>query len=253
MACYPAWVSMSLKLEDVSKSLAGQRIVGPITLDFASAANTVLLGPTGAGKSTLLRLFAGLERADSGKVWVNEIELDPASLRTIRRKIGYTVAGGALFPHLSARDNVTLRLRRAHISQAMIDRRLAELASLFRISSDGFKHYPHQLTPWQKIRVAIVRALMADPEILLFDDVLGDFDRQSRAKALEQLSDILRLLNKTVVWVTRDLNEALNLADHAVLLLKGQVAQRGHLMDLVDNPADQRVSEFMRAERLWLH
>ena len=81
----------------------------------------------------------------------------------------------------------------------------------------------------------------------------GDFDRQSRAKALEQLSDILRLLNKTVVWVTRDLNEALNLADHAVLLLKGQVAQRGHLMDLVDNPADQRVSEFMRAERLWLH
>jgi osmoprotectant transport system ATP-binding protein len=244
---------MILKLEEACKSLAGKVIVGPISLDFATAATTVLLGPSGAGKSTILRLFAGLERADSGKVWVDEIELDDASIHGIRRKIGYAVTGAALFPHLSAHENVTLRLQRAHINQAMIDRRMKELAGLFRISTSGFNRYPHQLTPWQKLRVAIVRALMPDPQILLFDDVLGDLDRPSRTKAMQLLPDIFRQLNKTIVWVTHDLNEALNLADHAALLLDGRVAQRGHLMDLIDNPVDQKVSDFMRADRLWLH
>ena len=244
---------MILRLEEVTKSLAGKIIVGPITLDFATATTTVLLGPEGSGKSAVLRLFAGLDRADNGSVFVDDIELNQSSIAGIRRKVGYMVAGGALFPHMSVGENVTLRLRRAHISQPMIDRRLAELTEIFRISPQGLKYYPHQLSPWQTIRVAMVRALMPDPQVLLFDDVLSDFDRMSRAVALTELSNTLRRLNKTVVWVTHDLDEALNLADHAVLLIDGQVAQRGHLMDLIDNPADNEVSDFMRAQRLWLH
>ena len=244
---------MILKLEEACKSLAGKVIVGPITLDFATTATTVLLGPAGVGKSTVLRLFAGLDRADSGKVWVDEIELDDESVQGVRRKIGYTVSGAALFPHLSAHENVVLRLQHAHINQSMIDRRIKELAALFQVSIKGFGRYPHQLTPWQKLRVAMVRALMPDPQILLFDDVLGDLDRPSRAKAMQLLPDIFRQLNKTIVWVTHDLNEALNFADHAALLLDGRVAQRGHLMDLIDNPIDQRVSDFMRSDRLWVH
>lgn len=244
---------MILRLEEVTKSLAGKIIVGPITLDFATATTTVLLGPEGSGKSSVLRLFAGLDRADNGSVIVDDIELNQSSIEGIRRKIGYMVAGGALFPHMTVAENVTLRLRRAHISQPMIDRRLAELTEIFRISPQGLKHYPYQLLPWQKIRVAMVRALMPDPQVLLFDDVLSDFDRMSRTLALAELSNTLRRLNKTVVWVTHDLNEALNLADHAVLLIDGQVAQRGHLMDLIDNPVDDDVGDFMRAQRLWLH
>ena len=242
---------MILRLEEVTKSLAGKVIVGPITLDFATATTTVLLGPKGAGKSTLLRLFAGLERPDSGRVLVDEVALDDGSIQGIRRKIGYTVAEGALFPHLTVLENVTLRLRHARISPAMIDRRLNELAHLFRISPEGLRRYPHQLSSWQKIRVATARALLPDPSILLFDDVLGAFDRLSRAYVLGQLSELLRNLNKTVVWVTHDLNEALHLADHAVLMINGRLAQRGHLIDLIDNPVDVRVKNFMRAEQLF--
>ena len=100
-------------------------------------------------------------------------------------------------------------------------------------------------------RLPTARALMPDPSILLFDDVLGAFDRLSRAYVLGQLSELLRNLNKTVVWVTHDMNEALHLADHAVLMINGRLAQRGHLIDLIDNPVDVRVKNFMRAEQLF--
>lgn len=242
---------MILRLEEVTKSLGGKIIVGPITLDFATATSTVLLGPKGSGKSTLLRLMAGLERADSGKIYIDDVELDDSSIQSIRRKIGYTVAEGALFPHLSVVDNITLRLRQARISDAMIERRLMEVADTFRISSNGLHRYPHQLSSWQRLRVAMARALIPDPQILLFDDVLGAYDRLSRAYVLGQLADVLRGLNKTVVWVTHDLNEALHLADHAALIINGQLAQRGHLIDLIDNPVDVRVKNFMRAEQLF--
>lgn len=92
---------------------------------------------------------------------------------------------------------------------------------------------------------------MPDPQILLFDDVFGSFDRLSRAYVIGQFSELLRRLNKTVIWATHDLNEAMHVADHAVLLINGQVAQRGHLMDLMDNPVDVRVKNFMHAEHLF--
>jgi osmoprotectant transport system ATP-binding protein len=244
-------VSMILRLEEVTKSLAGKIIVGPISLDFATATTTVLLGPKACGKSTLLRLLAGLELADSGKVIVDDVELDSGSIQSVRRKIAYTVAGGALFPHLTVEENITLRLERANVSAPLIARRLAETTQLFRISPEGLRRYPHQLSEWQCFRVAMARALMPDPQILLFDDVLGSFDRLSRAYVIGQFGDLLRRLNKTVVWATHDLNEAMHVADHAVLIINGLVVQRGHLMDLMDNPVDVRVKNFMHAEHLF--
>ena len=242
---------MILRLEEVTKSLAGSTVVGPISLDFPPAATTVLLGAPGAGKSTLLRLVTGLERADQGNIFVDEIELNDATLFSIRRKVALIVAGGALFPHLSAGENVTLQLRRARIRRSMIDHRLGELADLFRVSPEGFRRYPLQLNAWQKLRVAMIRSLMPDPEILLFDDVLADFDRASRASAIGQLSEILRRLNKTVVYVTDDPDEAACVADHAVFLHKGRLGQRGHLMDLIQNPLNGYVRDFFEGVRPW--
>ena len=244
---------MILRLEEVTKSLGGDLVVGPITLDFPTAATTVVLGAPGAGKSTLLRLFTGIERADSGKVFVDDIELDDATLSSIRRKIAPIVAGGALFPHLSVLDNVTLRLRRARVRQSMIDHRLRDLADLFRVSPAGFKHYPHQLTVGQKLRVAMIRGLMPDPQILFFDDVFRDFDRESRRSAIKQLSEVLRHLNKTVVFITDDLDEAACIADHAIFLHRGRVSQRGHLMDLIQNPVNGYVKDFVERGQPWAH
>jgi ABC-type proline/glycine betaine transport system ATPase subunit len=242
---------MILRLEEVTKSFAGNTVVGPISLDFPSAATTVLLGAPGAGKSTLLRLLTGLERADQGQIFVDEIELNDSTLFSIRRRVALIVAGGALFPHMSAWENVTLQLRRARIRRGMIDHRLAELADLFRVYPEGFRRYPYQLNAWQKLRVAMIRALMPDPEILLFDDVLADFDRASRASAIRQLSEVLRRLNKAVVYVTHDLDEAACIADHAVFLHQGRLNQRGHLMDLIQNPINGYVKDFVEGMRPW--
>lgn len=242
---------MNLRLEEVTKSRGDRVIVGPINLEFPTVATTALLGLPGAGKSTLLRLFTGLDHADSGRIVVDETELSSETLPSIRRKIAMIVAGGALFPHMSVLENVTLRLRRARIRKSMIEHRLRDLADLFRVSPQGFKRYPGQLNDSQTLRVAMIRALMPDPQVLFFDDVFRDFDRESRGPAIRQLSEVLRHLNKTVVFVTSDLDEAACVADHAVFLHRGRVSQRGHLMDLIQNPINGYVKDFVEGVRPW--
>ena len=238
-----------LKLENVSKSLDGKLIVGPISLDLPVGATTVLLGAHDSGKSTLLRLFTGLVQPDAGHVSVDNIILNDDTIHGILRKIGYIPSDGGLFPHMSVYYNVTLRLRRAKVQPDMIKSRLDDLMKLFRISQDGLRRYPHQLTPWQKLRVALFRALMLDPPVLLFDDALEDLDFPIRHAKRKQLDELLQRLRKTVLMASDDKEDAAYFADHVVLLDQGKVVQQGHMMDLLNNPVDDFVRNFLQPEQ----
>jgi osmoprotectant transport system ATP-binding protein len=209
---------------------------------------TVLLGPTGSGKSTLLRLLTGLARPTEGEVLLWGQPLTPRTVGASRRRIGYVIQEGGLFPHLTAERNVTLAALYFGWDAGRIRRRLDELIALAHFPPDGMARYPAQLSGGQRQRVSLMRALMLGPELLLLDEPLGALDPMIRAELREDLREIFRRLGQTVVLVTHDLVEAEFFADRVVLLKEGAVVQQGPLRDLVERPADEFVTRFVRAQ-----
>jgi osmoprotectant transport system ATP-binding protein len=236
-------------LSEVSKVYAGRSALGPLSLSIQAGQTTVLIGPSGCGKSTLLRLLIGLIEPDSGMVTFDGDAVLPQTTRAVRLRVGYVIQDGGLFPHLTARENVTLMARYLRRAPASIASRVDELAKLTRFPTEGLDRYPDQLSGGQRQRVGLMRALMLDPDALLLDEPLGALDPLVRSDLQAELRDIFRTLGKTVVLVTHDLGEAVYFADHIVLLCDGKVIQKGTPRDLWHSPADPFVTRFVQAQR----
>ena len=236
-------------LRDVSKVYSGRPALGPVSLEVPTGRTSVLIGPSGCGKSTLLRLLIGLVEPDAGEVTFDGEPVTAVTVRAVRLRVGYVIQDGGLFPHLTARGNVTLMARYLGWDRARIAARVAGLADLTRFPADGLDRYPHQLSGGQRQRVGLMRALMLDPDALLLDEPLGALDPLVRADLQAELRDIFRRLGKTVVLVTHDLGEAAYFADRVVLLRDGQVVQEGSPGDLWHRAADPFVTRFVQAQR----
>jgi osmoprotectant transport system ATP-binding protein len=208
------------------------------------------LGPSGCGKSTLLRVAAGLIVPDHGHVLFNGQELTERNLRQTRRKLGFVLQDGGLFPHLTAKGNAGLLARYLGWSSPEINSRIEQLADLTRLPRDVLDRYPHQMSGGQRQRVGIMRALMLDPEVILLDEPMGALDPLVRYDLQNDLKQIFQSLRKTVLLVTHDLGEADFLGDEVVLLKDGRIIQRGTLDDLANRPQDPFVTDFIRAQRI---
>jgi osmoprotectant transport system ATP-binding protein len=237
------------RVDGVVKAYAGRPVLGPVTLDIPAGQTTVLIGPSGCGKSTLLRLFIGLVAPDAGTVTFDGTLVTPATARAVRRRTGYVIQDGGLFPHLTARGNATLMARHLGWDRERVASRVTELAGLTRFPADGLDRYPHQLSGGQRQRVGLMRALMLDPAALLLDEPLAALDPLVRADLQDDLREVFRALGKTVVLVTHDLGEAAFFADRVVLLRDGRVVQEGSPADLWHRPADPFVTRFVQAQR----
>lgn len=238
-----------LKLRDISKSFDGRAAVRVDSLAAAAGETLVLIGASGSGKSTLLRLMAGLLRPDSGSISLGGTPVTPAAAPALRRRMGYVIQDGGLFPHLTARGNATLAARQAGWSSGRIRTRLAELADLTKFPADGLDRYPAQISGGQRQRVSLMRALFLDPEILFLDEPLGALDPLIRSDLQRDLREIFRRLGKTVVLVTHDLAEARYFSDRIVLLHEGRVVQEGAFRELAERPREEFVTRFLRAQR----
>ncbi len=238
-----------LALEGVSKGYDGTTALHPTDLAPAPGRTTVLIGPSGCGKSTLLRLMIGLIRPDAGTVRFDGEVLTPENVGAARQRMGYVIQEGGLFPHLTARENVTLMARHLGWPRPRLDARVAELAELAQLPEDRLDAYPVQLSGGQRQRVGLMRALMLDPDVLLLDEPLGALDPMIRAGLQQDLRAIFRRLRKTVVMVTHDMGEAGYFGDAIVLLRAGRIVQQGTLRDLVRAPAEPFVEAFVNAQR----
>jgi osmoprotectant transport system ATP-binding protein len=236
-----------IELRDVVKRYGAVEALQATTLSLGAGVN-VLLGPSGSGKSTLLRLLTGLSRPSAGEVLLWGQALSPPTIGPLRRRLGYVIQEGGLFPHLTAGANVTLAARYFGWDARRIENRLEELCALTHFPRDGMARYPVQLSGGQRQRVGLMRALMLGPELLLLDEPLGALDPMIRAELRADLKAIFRVLGQTVVLVTHDLVEAEFFADRVVLLREGRVVQQGRLRDLVERPADPFVTRFISAQ-----
>jgi osmoprotectant transport system ATP-binding protein len=236
-------------LERVSKRYGSHVALDDVTLTFAAGDTTALIGPSGCGKSTLLRALIGLIEPDSGNVQFDGQPLAPERIRDARRRMGYVIQQGGLFPHMTARENVTLMAAHLGWSPRQIAPRLAELAELTHFPLDGLDRYPLELSGGQNQRVSLMRALMLEPEVLLLDEPLGALDPMIRFELQEDLKQVFAALGKTVIIVTHDLAEAAFLAQTIVLMRDGRVVQSGNLREMVEAPAEPFVEQFVRAQR----
>jgi len=242
-------MSALVELNGVSKKYAGATALQPTDLDFARGKTTVLIGPSGCGKSTLLRLIIRLLDPDTGTIRFDGAAVTAANISDLRRRIGYVIQDGGLFPHLTARKNILLMANHLKWPAEKMNRRLSELCALTRFPENALNRFPLELSGGQRQRISLMRALMLSPELLLLDEPLGALDPLVRAALQKDLKEIFARLNQTAILVTHDLAEAAYLGDEIVLMGEGKVVQRGTLNDLRAKPESSFVTDFINAQR----
>ena len=238
-----------IRFQGVSHRFGEIEALRDIDLEVEAGQTTVLIGPSGCGKSTLLRLVLGLLEPSSGRVTVGDQVVGFETALAIRRRSGYVIQAGGLFPHLTAGENIALMSRHLRRPEAETGDRLARLCDLTHLPPSALDRYPVELSGGQQQRVGLMRALMLDPEVLLLDEPLGALDPIVRRELQRELRDIFGALHRTVLFVTHDLAEAAYLADRMVLMKEGSIVQTGTLDDLRDSPAEPFVTRFLSAQR----
>ena len=238
-----------IEFRSLSKSFDSVTALDQFSLTVQSREVHILVGSSGSGKSTLLKVLMGLIPATKGEILLDGEPLQTGYLRKFYDKIGYVPQDGGLFPHMTAEANVTLvgRLRGAEAKK--IESRLDELCRLVGLDRDLLRHYPRQLSGGQKQRVAIMRAAFLDPLILVFDEPLGALDPIIRADLQTELRRIFKQMNKTVLLVTHDIGEAAFFGDRVTLLHEGRIVQTGTMKELIENPRDLFVKQFIHSQR----
>jgi osmoprotectant transport system ATP-binding protein len=241
--------SIAFALVQADKHYGKVCALDQVSLAFAAGTTTALIGSSGSGKSTVLRLLLGLEWPDQGHVDIDGQPLQRADVLPLRRRVGYVIQDGGLFPHLTALGNLALLPRHLGWSRERIRQRAEQLATLTHLPPGALERYPAELSGGQRQRVALMRALMADPDALLLDEPLGALDPVVRHELQDELKQIFDQLGKTVLVVTHDLAEAAWFAERLVLMRRGAVVQDGRFDDLRDRPVDAFVSRFVAAQR----
>ena len=238
-----------IKLSSVSKKFGTTVALHETNLDVSASKTTVLIGPSGCGKSTILRLIIGLLEPTGGTIEIDGDRVTPTNILSLRRRIGYVIQEGGLFAHLTARQNILLMARHLKQPAERMEIRLHELCELTHFAEHALPRYPVELSGGQRQRVSLMRALMLQPAVLLLDEPLGALDPMVRARLQDELKEIFKRLQQTVVMVTHDMAEAGFFADCIVLLNEGRIVQFGTLDDLRIRPATEFVREFLRAQR----
>jgi osmoprotectant transport system ATP-binding protein len=242
-----------IALDHVTKRYDGRTVVDDLSLDIAAGEFCVLLGSSGCGKSTTLRMINRLVAADTGTIRVGGKEVTNIPAEALRRRIGYAIQSTGLFPHWNVEDNIATVPRLLKWPAARVGARVTELLELFRLDPPAYRgKYPHQLSGGEQQRVGVARALAADPDLLLMDEPFAAVDPITRDALQAELARIHRETRKTIVFVTHDIEEALRLATTIAVMDKGQIAQFGTPLDLLEHPANEFVSDFIGHQGLGL-
>ncbi|WP_312926374.1 ABC transporter ATP-binding protein [Pseudescherichia sp.] len=239
-----------IEFTQVSKMFNGQSAVSDLNLHFKTGAFSVLIGTSGSGKSTTLKMINRLVEHDAGTIRFAGEEIRSLPLLALRRRMGYAIQSIGLFPHWTVAQNIATVPQLLKWPRAKIDARIDELMALLGLDPQLRGRYPHQLSGGQQQRVGVARALAADPEVLLMDEPFGALDPVTRGTLQQEMKRIHRLLGRTIVLVTHDIDEALQLADNLVLMDEGRVVQQGTPLEMLTRPVSAFVRTFFGRSEL---
>ena len=231
-----------VKFENITKKFNETVAVDNVSCSFEAGTLTTLLGPSGCGKTTSLRIIAGLERATSGKILVDneDVTLLPAT----DRDVSMVFQSYALFPHMSVIENVSYGLKMINVNKEEYTEKALETLKL--VNLEGYENrMPSELSGGQQQRVAVARAIVLKPKVLLFDEPLSNLDAKLRRQVREDIREIQQKLGVTTIYVTHDQEEALAISDKVIVMNKAVIAQEGSPKELYNFPKNKFVANFI--------
>ncbi|NOU96306.1 betaine/proline/choline family ABC transporter ATP-binding protein [Paenibacillus sp. LMG 31456] len=241
-----------IRFENVRKTYDdGYVALKHIDMEFKEGELTVLIGPSGCGKTTLMKLINRLNNPSEGRVLIRGRDISQTNPVELRRSIGYVIQNIGLFPHMTIADNVAVVPNLLHWDKDRIHKRVDQLLRLVNLDPETYRsRYPAELSGGQQQRIGIIRALAAEPELILLDEPFSALDPISREQLQDELVRLQHELNQTIVFVTHDMDEALKIADTIVLMKDGEVVQTGRPEQILRHPANDFVKSFIGEKRL---
>jgi osmoprotectant transport system ATP-binding protein len=240
-----------IRLEGVTKHYSGQDrpAVDDVSLDIAAGDTVMFVGPSGCGKTTLLKMINRLIEPSNGRIHLGEEDVTDQDADRLRRRIGYVIQAGGLFPHMTVSTNIGLVPRMLGWDKQRVTERIDELLDLVGLDPDVYRdRYPKELSGGQQQRVGVARALAADPPVLLMDEPFGAVDPITRQRLQDELLRIQEELGKTIVFVTHDFDEAVKLGDKIVVFDVGaRIVQYDTPEAILADPAEEYVADFVGA------
>ncbi|MFG3613613.1 ABC transporter ATP-binding protein [Rummeliibacillus stabekisii] len=245
-----------IKFENVSKRYQdGTIAVDSLNLEIKKGEFFVLIGPSGCGKTTTLKMINRLIPLSDGTIFFDEQKISEYDIHELRWNIGYVLQQIALFPHMTIEENITVVPEMKKWSKEKMKERAYELMDMVGLDPKMYANRkPKELSGGEQQRVGVIRALAADPEIILMDEPFSALDPISRERLQDDMLDLKKNLKKTTVFVTHDMQEALKLADRICIMEKGKIVQIGTPRELVVNPANDFVKKFIgdQAHSPWM-
>ncbi|HBF0593212.1 ABC transporter ATP-binding protein [Clostridioides difficile] len=231
-----------LKINNVFKSYDQKKVLNNISLDIEEGEFLCLLGPSGCGKTTLLRIIAGLEDVNSGTIILQDKDI--TNLEPSKRGFGIVFQSYALFPNMTAYNNIAFPLKERKVSKEKIDNKVKEVLETVGLTNEAHK-YPKALSGGQQQRIAIARALALEPKFLLLDEPMSALDAKVRHKLRMDIKRLQKELNITTIMVTHDQEEAITMADKIAILNGGDIMQIGTPEEIYQNPQNLFTAQFI--------
>jgi len=245
-------VEFLIEFKNIRKDFKNKTILKDITLKINRGELVAIIGSSGCGKTTTLKMINRLIKPTSGKIFINGEDIASKDVIKLRRNIGYVIQQTGLFPHLTIRENIEMIPKVEKLNKVSIEKRTLELMDMVGLNSNDFlDRYPTELSGGQQQRVGVARAFATNSEIILMDEPFSALDPITRVQLQEELIDLQSKLKRTIVFVTHDMDEAIKIADKICIMNKGEIVQYDTPENILKNPINDFVSEFIGKNRIW--
>ena len=241
-----------IEFRHVSKDFHGKVVLSDISMEIPTGELTVLIGPSGCGKTTTLKMINRLLSPSSGEIWIDGKNIETLDKVQLRRRIGYVIQQGGLFPHMTIRENIEIIARLAKGDPQAISCKTDQLMEMVDLDpAEYLDRYPTELSGGQQQRIGVIRALANDPEVVLFDEPFSALYPVTRSSLQDELVSMHEKMGKTMVFVTHDMDEAIKIADRICIMRNGHILQFDTPEQILKHPADDFIASFVGTERIW--